>query len=274
MSNRIDARLADMASQGRCALVAFITAGDPAPDLTVAAMHALVSAGADIIELGMPFSDPMADGPVIQRSSERALAKGMNLRKTMDCLRQFRATDSRTPVVLMGYLNPIEYMGMNAFAEQAAADGADGVLLVDCPVEELDSCGELLSGHGLHQIFLISPTTSAERVKQICAHGQGFLYYVSLKGITGAGSLATEAVAGSLRSLKAQAKVPLAVGFGIKSAEQAAALAEAADAVVIGSALVERLAQARSREEVEVAAREILAPLRAALDQVRSSRAA
>lgn len=274
MSNRIDQRLAAMAEQGRCALVAFLTAGDPTPELTVPAMHSLVAAGADIIELGMPFSDPMADGPVIQRSSERALAKGMNLRKTLACLQQFRRTDTTTPVVLMGYLNPIEYMGMAAFAEQAAAEGADGVLLVDCPVEELDTCGELLSGHGLHQIFLLSPTTSSERAAQICAHGQGFLYYVSLKGITGAGSLATDAVAASLRALKAQAQVPLAVGFGIKSAEQAAALAGAADAVVVGSALVERLAEATSPEEVTAAASEVLAPLRAALDDARGRRAA
>lgn len=274
MSNRIDSRLAEMGGQGRCALIAFVTAGDPAPELTVAAMHALVAAGADIIELGMPFSDPMADGPVIQRSSERALAKGMSLRKTLDALAEFRRSDSRTPVVLMGYLNPIEYMGMDAFAERASAGGADGVLLVDCPVEELDTCGQTLSGHGLRQIFLLSPTTSAQRVEQICAQGQGFLYYVSLKGITGAGSLATDEVAASLQALRARSRVPVAVGFGIKTAEQAAALGNAADAVVIGSALVERLAEASNAEQLAAIAREVLSPLRRALDDVRGSRAA
>ena len=274
MSNRIDARLAALAAQGRCGLVAFITAGDPAPELTVPAMHALVKAGTDIIELGMPFSDPMADGPVIQRSSERALSKGMNLRRTLACVSQFRESDSTTPVVLMGYLNPIEHLGLAEFARQAAQSGVDGVLLVDCPVEELDTCGSLLRDQGLHQIFLISPTTSGDRVSQICAQGQGFLYYVSLKGITGAGSLATDAVAASLAELKHQSTVPLAVGFGIKSAEQAAALASAADAVVVGSALVERLADAIDVEQVEIAATAVLAPLRAALDQARRAAAA
>lgn len=274
MTNRIDQRLAEMKASNRCALIAFLTGGDPAPELTVPAMHAMVAAGADIIELGMPFSDPMADGPVIQRSSERALAKGMNLKQTLACLAEFRRTDDATPVVLMGYLNPIEHMGMQSFAEQAEAAGTDGVLLVDCPVEELDTSGEVLSKHGLQQIFLISPTTSSDRLSEICAHGQGFLYYVSLKGITGAGSLATDEVAASLRSLKAQAKVPLAVGFGIKSAEQAAALSNDADAVVVGSALVERLATATNAAELNAAAAEILAPLRAAIDDMRRNLAA
>lgn len=274
MSNRIDQRLAEMKANNRCALIAFLTGGDPAPELTVPAMHAMVEAGADIIELGMPFSDPMADGPVIQRSSERALEKGMTLKRTLACLAEFRRTNTATPVVLMGYLNPIEYMGMDAFAEQAQAAGADGVLLVDCPVEELDTCGKALSSHGLQQIFLISPTTSPDRVDEICAHGQGFLYYVSLKGITGAGSLATDAVAASLRELKTRSQVPLAVGFGIKSAEQAAALAVEADAVVVGSALVERLAEAVDAAQLRAAATEVLAPLRAAVDDRRRSLAA
>jgi tryptophan synthase alpha chain len=269
MSGRIEARFAERASENRCLLIAFLTAGDPDPALTTSAMHELVNAGADLLELGMPFSDPMADGPVIQQASERALAKGVGLDHVLEALSAFRAADATTPVVLMGYLNPLEQYGLTGFAADAAAAGADGVLIVDCPAEELDTSKAALDAANLRQIFLVAPTTSSERVERICASASGFIYYVSLKGITGAASLAADEVSAAVSALKARASIPVGVGFGIKTPAQAAALAVSADAIVVGSSVVEALAAATDHAAVAQACRTVLEPLRQAIDGAR-----
>ncbi|MEZ5443533.1 MAG: tryptophan synthase subunit alpha [Lysobacterales bacterium] len=270
MSGRIEARFAERAGEGRCLLVAFLTAGDPDPALTAPAMTALVDAGADLIELGMPFSDPMADGPVIQQSSERALAKGVGLAHVLDAVRQFRRADAHTPVVLMGYLNPLEQVGLAPYALDAAAAGVDGMLIVDCPAEEIDTSQAALAAADLRQIFLVAPTTSADRVQRICDNASGFIYYVSLKGITGADSLAADSVCAALQELRQLSRVPVGVGFGIKTPAQAAALAGSADAIVVGSAVVEALAPARDVAALSAAAQAVLGPLRQAIDQARN----
>lgn len=263
--NRIDARFAALAAAGRPGLVTFTTAGDPDPSLTVVLMHALVRHGADLLELGMPFSDPMADGPVIQQANERAIAKGVGLAHALDAVAHFRTTDTETPVVLMGYLNPIERYGFDRFAEAAAQAGADGMLLVDCPIEESASYAPTLARLGLHQVFLLAPTTPPERRALIAARASGFLYYVSFKGITGAGHLDQSSAVAALDELKGLSKVPIAVGFGIRDAAGAATLGAHAEAIVIGSALVERLAGARDGADVDARVAGFLPPIRDAL---------
>ncbi|APX92771.1 tryptophan synthase subunit alpha [Halomonas sp. 1513] len=240
--NRIDQRFAELKAQGRKALIPYITAGDPGPEHTVGFMHALVEAGADIVELGVPFSDPMADGPVIQKACERALAKGTRLVDLFDMVREFRRTDTTTPVVLMGYLNPVERIGYDTFADAAAEAGVDGVLTVDMPPEEAEEFGPVLKARGLASIFLVAPTTSNARAATICAHGEGYLYYVSLKGVTGSASLNAEDVASHLAPLREITELPLCVGFGIRDGASAAAVAQVADGVIVGSALVNRIA--------------------------------
>lgn len=267
--NRIDARFAALRAAARPGLITFVTAGDPDPSLTVEVMRGLVRHGADLIELGMPFSDPMADGPVIQQANERALAKRVGLAHVLEAVRTFRAGDGATPVVLMGYLNPIERYGFERFAESAAAAGADGMLLVDCPIEESAAYAPLLRRLGLHPIYLLAPTTPPARQKQIAACASGFLYYISVKGITGAGHLEQGAALTALSTLRALSSLPLAVGFGIKDAGSAAALGTVADAVVIGSALVERLAGASDAAEVNARIAAFLPPIHAALASVR-----
>jgi tryptophan synthase alpha chain len=263
--NRIDARFAKCRDEGRTGLIPFITAGDPSPDATVAIMHALVDAGADLIELGVPFSDPMADGPVIQHANERALARGVGLSNILGWVREFRARDADTPVVLMGYLNPIEIHGMQRFATEARDAGVDGVLLVDCPIEEADTTAAIRVA-GLARILLAAPTTSRARLDAICAAAEGFLYYVSFAGITGANRLSMDDVRARVAEIRQLAKTPVAVGFGVRDAASAAAIGAFADAVVIGSALVDRLAGATDAEDASRKAREFLAPIRAALD--------
>jgi tryptophan synthase alpha chain len=263
--NRIDARFAKLRAEKRTGLIPFITAGDPSPDATVAIMHALVDAGADLIELGVPFSDPMADGPVIQHANERALARGVGLAKILEFVRAFRTRDATTPVVLMGYLNPVEIHGIARFASEARDAGVDGTLLVDCPVEErdtLDPIGEA----GLARIMLAAPTTAESRLAAICAAAEGFLYYVSFAGITGADRLSLGDVQARVAGIRKSAKTPVAVGFGVRDAASAAAIGEFADAVVIGSALVEKLAASADVDDAARRAREFLAPIRAALD--------
>jgi len=272
--NRIDKTFASLKQHGRTGLVPFFTAGDPDAAWAAPIMHALVDAGADLIELGVPFSDPMADGPVIQKSSERALAKGMNLHGVLDIVRAFRSRDAATPIVLMGYLNPIEYFGWEKFAGLAAAAGVDGVLLVDCPPEEADSVRPILQHHRLAQIFLASPTTTAARLARMGKLAQGYVYYVSFAGITGADRLALDDVHQKIAAARASIGTPLAVGFGIKTAEQAVALAADAEAIVIGSALVERLAGASDAASACALARDFLAPIRAALDAAAARKAA
>jgi tryptophan synthase alpha chain len=263
--NRIDRRFAALKAAGRTGLIPFVTAGDPSPGHAVALMHALVESGADLIELGVPFSDPMADGPVIQHASERAIAAGVGLADVLGWVAQFRLRDADTPVVLMGYLNPVEIHGYERFAAEAVAAGVDGVLLVDCPLEESAVLAPLREA-GLRQILLAAPTTAPERLAKLCAAAEGFLYYVSFAGITGAARLSTTDIAARVADIRGHASAPVAVGFGVRDAESAKAIAGFADAVVIGSALVERLAGAVSEAEIARRVQAFLTPIRAALD--------
>ena len=271
--NRIDRRFAQLKAASRPGLIPFVTAGDPLPDAVVPLMHALVAGGADLLELGMPFSDPMADGPVIQHASERALARGVGLAQVLGWVAQFRRTDADTPIVLMGYLNPIEIHGYGRFAAEAVAAGVDGVLLVDCPIEEADTITAIRRS-GLRQIYLAAPTTAESRLAGLCEQAQGFLYYVSFAGITGADRLDLAPVRARVMSIKTKAKVPVAVGFGVRDAASAASIAEFADAVVIGSALVAELANCTTADEVSQTAQSFLAPIRAALDGAARAHAA
>ena len=264
--SRIDRRFAQLKSTRRKALIPFITAGDPSLEATVPVMHALVTAGADVIELGVPFSDPMADGPTIQRSSEQALARGAGLRYVLQAVAEFRKHDGQTPVVLMGYLNPVEIHGSQRFTRAAVQAGVDGVLLVDLPPEEAAETRALFTAEGLALIALAAPTTSAERAAMICDTAQGYLYYVSVAGVTGAGHLDAHAAGQHLHRLRSRSPVPVVAGFGIKDAASAVAMAREADGVVVGSALVAQLAQAGSVEEAVSRAAAFLAPLRQALD--------
>jgi tryptophan synthase alpha chain len=265
--SRITAKLSSLRESGRKALIPFITAGDPNPSFTVPALHGLVEAGADIIELGVPFSDPMADGPVIQRASERALVHKMSLRKTLEMVREFRQTDNETPIVLMGYLNPVEAMGYQTFADKAKEAGVDGVLTVDMPPEEADGFTTLLEAAGIDPIFLLAPNSTDERIRKMGQLGRGYLYYVSLKGVTGASHLDLDDVARKLAEIRQLTDLPIGVGFGVKDAETAAAVARLGDAVVVGSALVGRIGAAG--DDTDLALSEIkalLRSLRAALD--------
>jgi len=263
--SRFESKFAELKTAGRKALVPFITAGDPSLESTVPVMHALVDAGADVIELGVPFSDPMADGPVIQRSSERALSRGAGLRYVLEAVEVFRQQDDATPVVLMGYLNPVEIHGAARFAKDAVAAGVDGVLLVDLPPEEAQETREAFNREGLALIALASPTTSPERLGMLCETAQGYLYYVSFAGVTGASDRLDVRAAGErVKQLRQASRVPVVAGFGIKDAASASAMAADADGVVVGSALVEALAEAGEGAPARAAA--FLAPLRAALD--------
>lgn len=268
-TSRITRSFEALGRQQRKALVTFLTAGDPAPDASVPLMHALVQAGADVLELGVPFSDPMADGPVIQRASERALRNGVRLAGVLDMVKDFRARDGTTPVVLMGYLNPFEVMGYRAFARRAAGAGVDGVITVDMPPEEAEEFVAALQEHNIDPVFLLAPTSTEERIRRICAVARGFIYYVSLRGVTGAGHLDVDAVGQHLAAIRRQTKLPVGVGFGVASPEAAAAVAAVADAVVVGSALVKRIAELGDRREQLLAeAGRFVAGLRAAMDRV------
>ncbi len=268
MSKRISDCFLTAKKAGRKVLIPFITAGDPDPDWTVAVMHALVDAGAGLIELGVPFSDPMADGTVIQLASERAIEKQVSLTGVLKMVEDFRQTDTRTPVVLMGYMNPVEHFGRTRFPARATAAGVDGLLLVDCPPEERDDLGVAMQQAGLDGICLIAPTTTRERVKDICSVASGFIYYVSLKGITGAGQLKSSDLIEPVHQIREFSDLPVAVGFGIKSAEMAVKVAEHADAVVIGSALVEALSVAKTKEDACSVATAFVAPVRKSLDNI------
>ena len=235
-------------SQGRKALIPFVTAGDPDPGLTVDLMHTLVDAGADIIELGVPFSDPMADGPTIQRASDRALAKGVSLRQVLAMVSAFRVDDATTPVVLMGYANPIEAIGVAEFARLAVAAGVDGVLVVDYPPEESADFASAMQAHGIDPIFLLAPTSTPERIAQVAQLASGYVYYVSLKGVTGSAQLDVAAVARRIPEIQAQTGVPVGVGFGIRDAASAGAVACIADAVVVGSRIIEEIEQSAAAQ--------------------------
>ncbi len=266
--SRIKSAFERLDGEGRKALIPFITAGDPDAALTLPLMHTLVEAGADVIELGVPFSDPMADGPTIQRASERALAKGMTLRKVLALVVEFRKTNDKTPVVLMGYANPIEAMGLEKFAVAAAQAGVDGVLVVDYPPEEAANFGAAMKAQGMDPIFLLAPTSSAERIAHVAEIASGYVYYVSLAGVTGSGALNVDAVAERLPLIRQQTGLPVGVGFGIRDASTAARIAGIADAVVVGSRIIEEIE--RSTAETACAnVKTLVADIRRGVDEVK-----
>jgi tryptophan synthase alpha chain len=267
--NRIDTVFAALKAQSRKALIPYLTAGDPFADATPTIMHAMADAGADVIELGVPFSDPMADGPVIQKAAERALLKNIGLADVLDMVRVFREKNSTTPVVLMGYANPMERYnqrhGALRFVLDAKAAGVDGVLVVDYPPEECEDFAATLREHGMAPIFLLAPTSTEKRMQQVGRIASGYVYYVSLKGVTGAGHLDVSAVAAMIPRIKAHVQVPVGVGFGIRDAASATAVAAVSDAVVIGSALVQLL-ETQTRDNVASVAGRFIADIRRALD--------
>jgi len=265
--SRLSNRLQALEESNRKALVTFITAGDPALEVTVPALHALVTGGADVLEIGVPFSDPEAEGPVIQASSERGLAMGTTLPKVLDMVREFRATDDATPIVLMGYLNSVLAMGNAKFADAAAAAGVDGLIMVNLPPEEAGELKPLLDARDIDLIFLVAPTTTPERAAYIASQARGFIYYVSLKGITGADNLQITSVAENVQALKAITRIPVLVGFGIKDAAAARAVARYADGVVLGSALVSTMCDAAgSPGQIPTLLTTQIGTIRAALD--------
>ncbi|MGB7650773.1 MAG: tryptophan synthase subunit alpha [Gallionella sp.] len=262
--NRIDRCFAALKNNNRKALIPFITAGDPSREMTVPLLHALVAAGADVLELGVPFSDPMADGPTIQRASERALKLGVSLRSVLDMVAEFRKQDATTPVVLMGYGNPIEAMGWAAFAQRAALVGVDGVLTVDFPPEESHDAFEHLQRHNIAPIFLLAPTTKESRIAQVAKLARGYVYYVSLKGVTGSGSIDLSAIADKMPQLRKYIKLPIGVGFGIRDAATAKAVAALCDGVVVGSRIVQEIEDSSATKVLENVGR-LVKELRAAI---------
>jgi tryptophan synthase alpha chain len=271
--SRINASFAALKSQGRKALIPFVTAGFPFADVTPELMHAMVAGGADVIELGVPFSDPSADGPVIQKAGDKALAFGIGLSQVLQMVRDFRQTNQTTPVVLMGYANPVERYDQkhplpgvsSPFVKHAAEAGVDGVLIVDYPPEECEAFAEDLRAHGLDLIFLLAPTSTDERMAQVAKIASGYVYYVSLKGVTGAGTLDTDAVEAMLPRIRKHIHTPVGVGFGIRDAETAKTIAKVADAVVIGSKIIQ-LIEHQSRSQVAITAQNFLQEIRHAMD--------
>jgi tryptophan synthase alpha chain len=263
--SRIAATFAALRRDGRKALIPYVTAGDPYADATPEIMQAMAGAGADIIELGVPFSDPMADGPVIQKAGERALVRGIGLARILEMVRVFRAGNDTTPVVLMGYANPIERYGIPRFAADAASAGVDGILVVDYPPEESIEFTQLLKDHRIDPIFLLAPTSTAARIAEVGRLATGYVYYVSLKGVTGAANLDIAGVAEALPRIRAEVRVPVGVGFGIRDAATAQAVSRVADAVVIGTALVQLL-EGATRDNVASTAAGFIAGVRAAMD--------
>lgn len=264
--SRIQSTLSILAGKNKKGLIPFITAGDPEPGLTVPLMHALVAGGADIIELGIPFSDPMADGPVIQRASERALANKISMRNVLQYVSEFRMTNQTTPIVLMGYANPIECMGVPIFIHTAKEAGVDGVLIVDYPPEECQDFVDLMKENGLDPIFLLAPTSTQERMEQVGKMASGYVYYVSLKGVTGSGHLDLSGVIETIPKIKKYINVPIGVGFGIRDAATAKAIASVSDAVVIGSRIIQEL-ECTPRENATQAIKKFMTDIRIALDE-------
>lgn len=264
--SRIQTTFDKLQQHNRRALIPFFTAGDPSPAMTVPLMHAMVAAGADVIELGVPFSDPMADGPTIQRASERSLKQGTSLRGVLDLVAEFRRQDNATPVVLMGYGNPIEAMGWEIFAGRCAEVGVDGVLTVDFPPEESHEAFEHLQRHGIDPIFLLAPTTEEARIEQVAKLARGYVYYVSLKGVTGAGNLDLSAIEQKLPQLRKHIKLPIGVGFGIRDAATARAVAKLCDGVVVGSRIVQQIEDS-TEQNVIANVSALIKELRLAVDQ-------
>lgn len=273
-STRIDSTFAKLQQRGRKALIPYVMAGDPVPAVTVDLMHELVAHGADMIELGLPFSDPMADGPTIALAAERALAAGTSTRAAIDMVAQFRERDSDTPIILMGYLNPVEIIGYQCFIDLCIQAGVDGILMVDLPPAEAVNFTQQLAQHAINEIFLLAPTTLPERRRQVLSAGSGYIYYVSLKGVTGSASLDTEDVAQHLIAIKTETDVPVCVGFGIRDGKSAQAIAQHADGVIVGSELVRHFAEVSDttdNTQMAAAKHKILAKmdeLRAALDSI------
>ncbi len=267
--SRIEKCFEQLKTDGKKALIPYITAGDPAPGYTVELMHALVESGADILEIGMPFSDPMADGPVIQLACERALAAGTNIRKVLEIIAEFRQVNQQTPVVLMGYLNPIEFFGYQAFSDAAEEAGVDGILLVDLTPEEATDVVECFRSNNIDLIYLLSPTTTPARAKKICDLASGYVYYVSVKGVTGSATLDVDNVASHVQSLREITSLPIGVGFGIRDAQTARAVSQCSDGVIVGSVLVNAIAQAKdsTQDQVADALRSILSPMRSEMDK-------
>ncbi len=265
--SRIHTKFEVLKQQGRKALIPFVTAGDPNPKVTVALMHTLVESGADVIELGVPFSDPMADGPVIQRASERALKHKVGLRDVLQMVADFRSKDALTPVVLMGYGNPIEAMGWEKFSQRCAEVGVDGVLTVDFPPEESHDAFEHLQAHGIDPIFLIAPTTNEARIKLVAKLARGYVYYVSLKGVTGAGNIDLNAIAEKIPQLRKHISIPIGVGFGIRDAETARAVSALCDGVVVGSRIVQEIENSNEAQVLGNIAK-LITELRVAIDKV------
>jgi tryptophan synthase alpha chain len=263
--SRIQGRFEALARAKRKALIPYIAAGDPHPSLTVPLMRALVEAGSDILELGVPFSDPMADGPVIQRASERALKHGVGLSDVLSMVEEFRKGDAKTPIVLMGYANPIEAMGVEKFVAAAGAAGVDGVIVVDYPPEECEQFAAAAKKHGIDPIFLLAPTSTDRRIEQVARVGSGYLYYVSLRGVTGAANLDFSEVSSRLPKIRATTRLPIGVGFGIRDAESAKRVAQSADAVVIGSRIIQEI-EAGSADGAVARVKAFLKPIRQALD--------
>lgn len=255
-------------SESKTALIPFITAGDPQPSVTVNLMHDMVAAGANVLELGIPFSDPMAEGPVIQAACERALEHNVSLHDVLDMVAEFRTKNNDTPIVLMGYLNPVEVMGYETFAEAASKAGADGLILVDLPPEEGADLVDALKAKDIDPIFLLAPTTTDDRIEKICNIASGFVYYVSLKGVTGAANLDVDSVVKKVNQIRGHTSVPVGVGFGIRDAESAAQVGAVADAVVVGSAVVKRVAEnAADPEKISREVCGLLSSMREAMDQ-------
>ena len=263
--SRLQARFEALRKAGRKALIPYIMAGDPTREITVPLLHALVEAGSDVIELGMPFSDPMADGPVVQRAGERALKNGISALDALGFVAEFRKKDAETPVVLMGYANSIESLGLERFVREAKAAGLDGVIVVDYPPEECAEFAALAKKSGIDPVFLLAPTSTEERIRQVARVASGYLYYVSLKGITGAGHLDISDVAAHLPKLRAATKLPIGVGFGIRDAASARKIAEIADGVVIGSRIIQEI-EAGPPSEAPARVKSFLKPIRAAID--------
>ena len=264
--SRIAATFAALAAHDKKGLIPFITAGDPSPDLTLPLMHALVAGGADILELGVPFSDPMAEGPVIQRACERALKFNIGMRDVLAIVADFRKTDDTTPVILMGYANPIERMGQAAFVDAARAAGVDGTIVVDYPPEECEEFAALMEAAGMDPIFLLAPTSTEDRIEQVAKVGRGFSYYVSLKGVTGAATIDTTEVAERIAAIRKHVKLPIGVGFGIRDAATAKAVASVSDAVVIGSRIIQEL-ENTPRDQAVAAVQAFISRIRKALDE-------
>ena len=265
--SRIQKTFADLQAQKKKALITFITAGDPSPELTVPLLHALVESGADILELGVPFSDPMAEGPVIQRANERALKFNVGMQDVLGYVREFRKTDPDTPVVLMGYANPIERMGVDRFVAEAKAAGVDGAIVVDYPPEEAQAFSEKLKAQDMDLIFLLAPTSTEQRIRQVAQISSGFSYYVSLRGVTGAGHIDTAEVANRLAAIREHVNLPIGVGFGIRDGETAKAVASVSDAVVIGSRIIQEL-ENTPKEQAVPAVKTFLSGIRKALDEI------